>query len=65
MPDYVLKSRDGDVIVTGDGSERARLVGAGWTETTKADAKKASQPKTEPAKADNSPAKPETSNASK
>lgn len=43
--DYKLTSPDGVDIVTGDGSERARLLGAGWTEEGKKTTRKDQPPK--------------------
>lgn len=48
MPDYTLRGPDGDMVVTGDGSERARLAAQGYTERE--------QPKQEPAAVDLRPA---------
>jgi hypothetical protein len=33
MPDFRLRDPDGNEHVTGDGSERARLLGQGYTDT--------------------------------
>lgn len=73
MPDYTLTAPDGTEYVTGDGSERARLLGRGYREVTKQSTRRSEsspigQKPAEPTPAPSepkSPPKPEVRNDSK
>lgn len=70
MPDYTLTAPDGSVHVTGDGSDRARLLGRGYRDVTKQDGQKAEPAPTGPKQggsaSETKPApKPEVRNDSK
>jgi len=65
MPDYTLVSPDGDVFVTGDGSERARLVASGYREKDSREPSTPEPPKSEPKPDNTSKTKTEFRNDSK
>jgi hypothetical protein len=65
MPDYTLIAPDGTEHVTGDGSDRARLLGLGYRDTETSRTVKAAPKPSPRADTEPRPPKPEINNDSK